>query len=207
MASKADRFYFENFIAAAEESCRAAEYLVECLTNYEPDAIGVMLEKMHTMEHAADKKKHEMSTSLAKAFVTPIDREDLAELSQNIDEVTDKIEDVLLRVYCNNVQKIRPEALELSRLVIRCCEEAKLMAQEFADFKRSKGLRDHIIRINTLEEEADQQFINSMRTLHTTCMDPIEIIVWREIFLYLEKCVDACEHVADTVESVVMKNS
>ena len=207
MASKADRFYFENFIAAAEESCRAAEYLVECLTNYEPDAIGVMLEKMHAMEHAADKKKHEMSTSLAKAFVTPIDREDLAELSQNIDEVTDKIEDVLLRVYCNNVQKIRPEALELSRLVIRCCEEAKLMAQEFADFKRSKGLRDHIIRINTLEEEADQQFINSMRTLHTTCTDPIEIIVWREIFLYLEKCVDACEHVADTVESVVMKNS
>ena len=105
------------------------------------------------------------------------------------------------------MQKIRPEALELSRLVIRCCEEAKLMAEEFADFKRSKSLRDHIIRINTLEEEADQQFINSMRTLHTTCMDPIEIIVWREIFLYLEKCVDACEHVADTVESVVMKNS
>ena len=81
------------------------------------------------------------------------------------------------------------------------------MLEEFADFKRSKGLRDHIIRINTLEEEADQQFINSMRTLHTTCTDPIEIIVWREIFLYLEKCVDACEHVADTVESVVMKNS
>ena len=78
MASKADRFYFENFIAAAEESCRAAEYLVECLTNYEPDAIGVMLEKMHAMEHAADKKKHEMSTSLAKAFVTPIDREVVA---------------------------------------------------------------------------------------------------------------------------------
>ena len=49
MASKADRFYFENFIAAAEESCRAAEYLVECLNNYEPDAIGVMLEKMHAM--------------------------------------------------------------------------------------------------------------------------------------------------------------
>src|SRR5699024_9774859 len=159
------------------------------------------------IEHAADDKKHELLNVLAKAFITPIEREDIILLSQNIDEVTDKIEDVLLRIYCNNVQKIRPEALELSRLVIRCCEEAKLMAEEFADFKRSKSLRDHIIRINTLEEEADQQFINSMRTLHTTCMDPIEIIVWREIFLYLEKCVDACEHVADTVESVVMKNS
>lgn len=115
MASKADRFYFENFIAAAEESCRAAEYLVECLTNYEPDAIGVMLEKMHAMEHAADKKKHEMSTSLAKAFVTPIDREDLAELSQNIDEVTDGVEEILHAVLRAPHSHVLPHAIEFAK--------------------------------------------------------------------------------------------
>ena len=81
------------------------------------------------------------------------------------------------------------------------------MLEQFADFKRSKSLQDYIIRINTLEEEADQLFISSLRTLHTTCTDPLEVIVWREIYIYLEKCADACEHVADTVESVVMKNS
>ena len=207
MAKKQDSFYFDTFITCIDYGCQAAHLLHQVMSNFDPQKIGERLDEMHALEHAADVKKHEMLNVLAKAFITPIEREDIMLLSQNIDEVTDKIEDVLLRVYCNNVQKIRPEALELSRLVIRCCEEAKLMAQEFADFKRSKGLRDHIIRINTLEEEADQQFINSMRTLHTTCTDPIEIIVWREIFLYLEKCVDACEHVADTVESVVMKNS
>lgn len=207
MAKKQDSFYYENFSECAACACQAAHYLEDALKNFKPEGLSSMLDELHQVEHAADEKKHELSNVLARAFITPIEREDIILLSQNIDEVTDKIEDVLLRVYCNNVQKIRPEALELSRLVIRCCEEAKLMAQEFADFKRSKGLRDHIIRINTLEEEADQQFINSMRTLHTTCTDPIEIIVWREIFLYLEKCVDACEHVADTVESVVMKNS
>ena len=207
MAKKQDSFYYENFSECAACACQAAHYLEDALKNFKPEGLSSMLDELHQVEHAADEKKHELSNVLARAFITPIEREDIILLSQNIDEVTDKIEDVLLRVYCNNVQKIRPEALELSRLVIRCCEEAKLMAEEFADFKRSKSLRDHIIRINTLEEEADQQFINSMRTLHTTCMDPIEIIVWREIFLYLEKCVDACEHVADTVESVVMKNS
>ena len=91
--------------------------------------------------------------------------------------------------------------------VIRACEEAKNMVREFADFKHSKLLHEHIVHINTLEEEADQLFISSLRTLHTTCSDPLQIIVWREIYIYLEKCVDACEHVADTVESVVMKNS
>lgn len=207
MAKKSDSFYFGNFYACADCAYQAAHLLERVMRDFDPLLIREKLDDMHKVEHAADEKKHEVLDALVKAFITPIEREDIILLSQNIDEVTDKIEDVLLRVYCNNVQKIRPEALELSRLVIRCCEEAKLMAQEFADFKRSKGLRDHIIRINTLEEEADQQFINSMRTLHTTCTDPIEIIVWREIFLYLEKCVDACEHVADTVESVVMKNS
>lgn len=207
MAKKSDSFYFGNFYACADCAYQAAHLLERVMRDFDPLLIREKLDDMHKVEHAADEKKHEVLDALVKAFITPIEREDIILLSQNIDEVTDKIEDVLLRIYCNNVQKIRPEALELSRLVIRCCEEAKLMAQEFADFKRSKGLRDHIIRINTLEEEADQQFINSMRTLHTTCTDPIEIIVWREIFLYLEKCVDACEHVADTVESVVMKNS
>ena len=207
MSKKQDSFYFDNFLACADYACQASHLLDQALRAYDPAQIKERLDEMHKVEHAADDKKHELLNVLAHAFITPIEREDIILLGQNIDEVTDKIEDVLLRIYCNNVQKIRPEALELSRLVIRCCEEAKLMAEEFADFKHSKDLRDHIIRINTLEEEADQQFINNMRTLHTTCTDPIEIIVWREIFLYLEKCVDACEHVADTVESVVMKNS
>ncbi len=207
MAKKQDSFYFETFIACLDDACRAARLLDQSMREFDPVHIKERLDEMHAVEHAADDKKHQLLNVLAKAFITPIEREDIILLSQNIDEVTDKIEDVLLRVYCNNVQRIRPEALEMSDVVIRICQEAKLMAEQFADFRHSKKLHDHIVHINTLEEEADQLYINSMRTLHITCSDPIEIIVWREIYLYLEKCVDACEHVADTVESVVMKNS
>jgi len=64
-----------------------------------------------------------------------------------------------------------------------------------------------IIEINALEEEGDRLFIDSMRKLHTEEEDPIQIIAWREIYSYLEKCCDACEHVADIVESVIMKNT
>ena len=79
--------------------------------------------------------------------------------------------------------------------------------EEFADFKKSKTLHGLIIEINALEEEGDRMFIDSMRKLHTEVKDPIEIIAWREIYVYLEKCCDACEHVADIVESVIMKNT
>ena len=207
MAKKQDSFYFETFITCIDYSCQAAHLLHQVMSDYDPSQIKEKLDEMHTLEHSADVKKHEMLNVLAKAFITPIEREDIMLLSQNIDEVTDQIEDVLLRLYCNNVQTIRPDALKLSEVMIRCCEEAKNMAKEFADFKHSKTLHGHIVNINTLEEEADSLFISSLRTLHTTCSDPLEIIVWREIYTYMEKCVDACEHVADSVESVIMKNS
>ena len=177
------------------------------MRQFDPAQIGDMIEEMHEVEHAGDEKKHELLNVLAKAFITPIEREDIILLGQNIDEVTDKIEDVLLRMYCNNIKSVRPDALELVAVVIECCNELKEMLEEFPRFKNSKKLHEKIVNINTLEEKADQLFISSMRNLHTTCDDPVMIIVWREIYIYLEKCVDACEHVADTVESVIMKNS
>ena len=61
--------------------------------------------------------------------------------------------------------------------------------------------------INRLEEEGDRLYLDSMRTLHTGTTDPVEIIVWRDIFKYLEDCIDACEHTSDIVETVIMKNT
>lgn len=207
MGSKQNSFYFDNFIACADHSRKAAQLLDKGMRQFDPAQIGDMIEEMHEVEHAGDEKKHELLNVLAKAFITPIEREDIILLGQNIDEVTDKIEDVLLRMYCNNIKSVRPDALELVAVVIECCNELKEMLEEFPRFKNSKKLHEKIVNINTLEEKADQLFISSMRNLHTTCDDPVMIIVWREIYIYLEKCVDACEHVADTVESVIMKNS
>ena len=207
MGSKQNSFYFDNFIACADYSRKAAQLLDKGMRQFDPAQIGDMIEEMHEVEHAGDEKKHELLNVLAKAFITPIEREDIILLGQNIDEVTDKIEDVLLRMYCNNIKSVRPGALELVAVVIECCNELKEMLEEFPRFKNSKKLHEKIVNINTLEEKADQLFISSMRNLHTTCDDPVMIIVWREIYIYLEKCVDACEHVADTVESVIMKNS
>ena len=207
MGSKQNSFYFDNFIACADYSRKAAQLLDKGMRQFDPAQIGDMIEEMHEVEHAGDEKKHELLNVLAKAFITPIEREDIILLGQNIDEVTDKIEDVLLRMYCNDIKSVRPDALELVAVVIESCNELKEMLEEFPRFKNSKKLHEKIVNINTLEEKADQLFISSMRNLHTTCDDPVMIIVWREIYIYLEKCVDACEHVADTVESVIMKNS
>ncbi len=207
MAKKQDAFYFESFVASVDCACQAAAILDETLRNFHPQELPERIKVIHEVEHAADCKKHALMQVLAKAFITPIEREDIILLSQNIDDLVDKIEDVLIRLYCNNVQTIRPDALQTSALIVKGCSAVKAVMEEFADFKRSKNLRKHIIEVNDLEEEADKLFFSSIRQLHVNSTDPMEVFCWHELYRYLEHCMDTCEHVADIVESVVMKNS
>lgn len=207
MSKKQDAYYYNNFISCAEYSCKAVHLLKEILTHFNPQEISRRLDEIHEIERMADDKKHELTDKLAKAFITPIEREDIVELSHHIDDVTDKVEEVLIRIYINNVQKIPQEALQLLDVVCQCCEEVQNLLKEFSDFRHSNKITQKIITINTLEEEADSLYISNMRKLHTEGNDVLYIIAWTEIFNYFEKCADACEHVADTVGSIVMKNS
>ncbi len=207
MANKANQFYFDNFVAAAEHSCTAANYLLECVENYDAQNIKTMLEQMHTLEHAGDQKKHEMSAALAKAFVTPVDREDLALISQNIDEVTDCIEEILQRFYVNRIQTVLPDAIAFVKELIACCIMMKELLQEFINFKKPAKLHEMIINLSHKEEQCDALYLDATMHIQDHCSDILEILAWREIYNRMEDCADACEHVGDCVETVVMKNT
>ncbi len=205
---KQDNFYFDNFVACADSAVQAASMLREVFEHFDPQLIDQQLQDIHAIEHKADQQRHELLNALVKAFITPIEREDIMDISRNIDEVTDKLEDVIIRIYYNNIQEIQPDALPMADLVVRCCEAVKAMMEEFPNFKSDpKELYQHIIEVNSMEGEADKLYIRSMRNLHATCTDPLTVIAWREIYNYLEKCADACEHVADAVESAMMNNT
>lgn len=207
MAKKGDRYYFDNFIECAECSCLAATLLGETVKNYSGSKLSQVREKIHEIEHAADVKKHELMNMLNKAFITPIEREDIVSLAQNLDDITDTIEDVFLRIYICNVDTIKDTAVAMTELVIASCEALKKAMQEFPEFRKSTKLKEYLIRINDLEEEGDSLYIEGMRELFTGGSDSLEVIAWRDIYSYLERCMDACEHAADVIETVIMKNS
>ncbi len=205
--AKGDKFYFENFAAGAALSQKAATYLVECLENYDPEKIEEMLQKMHEIEHTADIKKHEMNDALAKAFVTPVDREDLDMLSHNLDQVTDKIEEVLQKFYIYNIVTVEPSVIEFAKKLVHSCELLCALMNEFENFKRSKKIRELIIELNDAEEECDKLYLASMRELTKNSADVLATVSWREIYECFEACADACEHVSECVGSVIMKNT
>lgn len=207
MARKNDAFYFEAFCASADYSYQAAQLLSKIMHNFDPDRIEEAIAEMHEIEQAADEKKHDVQDALVTAFVTPIEREDIAELSEYLDTVTDRIEGVLHRLYFNNIREMRPDALEMVDKVVRGCETMRLLVGELAQYKKSKNLRKYVVELNSIEEDADALYMKAMRKLHTTCTDPIVVFTWHETYSFLEYCVDYCEHVADTIDNIVMKNS
>lgn len=205
--AKGDKFYFENFAASTALSKDAATYLVKCLENYNPDNIEKMLDEMHDIEHRADVKKHEMNQALAKAFVTPVDREDLDMLSHQLDEVTDKIEEILQKFYIFNIQTINPAVIEFAQNIVKSCGLLCELMNEFENFKRSKKIQPLIIELNDVEEECDKLYLSSMREITNSNSDVLTTISMREIYDRFEACADACEHVSECVGTVIMKNT
>ena len=207
MSKKTDAFYFENFSEVAKLCVQAADYLVDCLQNYDPDKIYDCMKSMHTYEHAADIKKHEMSRALSKAFITPLEREDLADLSYNLDEVADNIEEVLQRFYVDEPTSVTKESILFAEKVAACCKELEKMFVELPNYKKPQKLRATIVKISDIEEECDRLYLEAYKNIKKERTDVLEIVGWRKIYDYLERCADACEHVADSVDMIIMKNS
>lgn len=204
---KKEKFnYFDEFIKGANYSLQSIELLNEILKNFDKISLGENITKMHTIEHKADEEKHALTNFLLKDFLPPIEREDIVTLSHKIDNLTDNIEEILINIDILNVTVLRPEVSELTDLLLNCCKTTTDLIVEFKNFKKNSKLENKIIEINHLEEDGDSLYSKYMRNLYKE-QNPIEILVWTQIFNCFENCFDACEQIADCVENTVLKNS
>lgn len=207
MLGKKENNYFNMLAELVDYSCEAANLLQNTLVNFNINEIEERIREMHNIEHEADVKKHDMMNKLAKEFITPIERGDIIDIAHYIDNVTDDIEEVLTRIYMYNIREIKKEAIDFSNIIINNCNGLKKIMREFYNYKKSVEIQKLIININDLEEEGDRLYFSTLRNLYTTSKDPIELMTWTDTLKYFEKCCDACESVANLVESVIMKNS
>ena len=199
--------YFAFFCEMIDCACQASTALNNMFSDFQSKNLRQEADVIHQIEHAADLKKHDMMSQLLREFLPPIDREDIVNISHVLDEIVDLIEEVVLSLYMNDIQKCRPDVQPMVALIVKQCEELQKLMAEFENYKKSDKLLESIIVINTLEEEGDRLYLEAMRNLKTTSTDPFELIAWRDIYSSLEDCSDACEKVADAVEEVVMKNT
>ncbi len=206
MAKKRNNYY-NMFSDIASDAIKAAYLLEKTVKNYNPEKIEKQNKAMHELEHAADLKKHEMMKCLIAEFIAPIEREDIATLSYMLDDVLDSIEEVYQMFFMYNVKEMRPDAFDFVDLIVRSTEAMKACFDEFENFRKSNLIANKIVEVNVIEEMADSLYFKVIRELYTKEKDSLKIMVWVQIFDKFEKICDLCEHVADTIGSVIMKNS
>lgn len=207
MARNKDNNYFDTFIELTGYSVQAANLLNEIMNNYHPEELKSRMEEMHAIEHRGDEARHAMVKRLAREFITPIEREDIMSMADAIDNVTDTIEDVVMRMYMFNVTYVREYGLKMTEVIVKCCDALKLALNEFSNFRKSQTIHKLLVDINFYEEEGDRLFTEATRDLYVNCKDFLEVAAWDQTFHYLERCCDACEEVADVIENIMMKNS
>ena len=207
MARTTTNYYFDTFQKCISFACEASELLLKCVSNYDYKNLKLDLDSMHRIEHTADGVLHEMTEHLMKEFLPPIEREDILELAHAIDDVIDSVEDVLRGLYMYSISSFRPEVKAFVNVIHKSMKAMQGMGNELPNFHKSSHLKERIIEINALEEEADSLYIEGIRRLYVEETEPIYILSQTTLYRCLEKCCDTCENVADLVEQIVMKNT
>ena len=199
--------YFKMMQEQIALSAKAAKLLNQMLTNYRPEDADNNRILMHKIEHDGDEVRHDALRHLSREFITPIERDDILQLVQIIDDVTDAIEDVAIYLYMYNVTALPANALVMCALVERCVDALQKSIGELHNFKRSDTLKPLLVEVNDVESEADDAYLEAMRDLFTMEQTPTAYHGIKAIYDALESCCDLCERAADVIENVVMKNT
>lgn len=208
MAKKQKFDYFKAYMRLTELAVDEADILVEAFEGFKgADSLEPVLPKVHEIEHKGDEINHDIFSSAATDFMPPIDREDIVELAHALDDVLDYIEDVLVHMYMYDVRTMPEDAQQFAVLIKKSCKALDKAMGEFHNFKKSKKFKQLVVDINDYEEEGDALYSQAVRHLHTVENDDVmHVLVWSRIYGRMEKCCDACEHAADIIGTILLKN-
>jgi predicted phosphate transport protein (TIGR00153 family) len=197
-----DRRFFDLLARSARTLVVGSEALLDFFEHYENPEIKA--ERIRELEHEADFITHEVMAQLHRTFITPIDREDIANLIQRMDDVMDFMEEASTAMRIYRIQRSRQRAVDVARLMPKMTGLIEQSVQMLAGGSL-KQILPLTVEINRLENQADTIFRAAMSELFDEEANPAEIIKWREIYSDLESATDSAEDVANVLEGVVLK--
>ncbi len=194
--------FYEHFSRAADNLVRGADLLVASLA---PDGDRhALAQQMRDTEHASDEITHEVMRQLNSTFVTPFDRQDIQALASRLDDVMDHMEAAAELVVLYELGELPEELQDVARLLARA---ARVTAEAMPRLLGLRDLSEYWIEVNRLENEADQLYRRTVAQLFSGRYDALHALKLKDLTDELEAAADAFEDVADTVETIAVKES
>jgi uncharacterized protein Yka (UPF0111/DUF47 family) len=163
-------------------------------------------DRLGEVEHASDKVTQEMMQRLNSTFETPFDREDVYRLGSILDDVMDHMEAVGNLVYLYGLSTLPSLPREMHELITIVGSCAKITADAMSRLKTMDGLEEYWTESGRLENEGDRAYRMLLVRLFSGEYDALTVLKLKEVADETEAAVDAFEHVANTVETIVVKS-
>jgi predicted phosphate transport protein (TIGR00153 family) len=191
------------FAASGQNLVTGARLLKELL-GAAPSERKEIAERMRAAEHAGDEVTHAIMRELNESFITPFDREDIYRLASSLDDVMDAMEAAVDLVVLYQIGELPAEVADQVDVIERAAE---LTAAAMLELRSMKDLSEFWIELNRLENQADQVYRRLLARLFGGDFDALTVMKIKEVVDQLEGAADAFEHVANTVETIAVKES
>lgn len=194
--------FFQMFSVTSDNLIAGARALVDLFEDYRN--VPSKIEEMTRIEHKGDELTHAILTKLNQTFITPLDREDIHQLTSKLDDVLDFIHVACTRISMYRITTPPAAAGKLARIILMQSEE---LQKAMSLLQKNGSILEHCVEINRLENEADVVAQQAIAALFECEKDPINLIKIKELIELLERATDKAEDVADVLETVVLKNT
>jgi uncharacterized protein Yka (UPF0111/DUF47 family) len=197
-----ERKFFDDFSGIAARLTAEATLLEQALD--QPARLRELNAEIDRVQHETDQAAHDLDLNIDKLFIPPMDREDIHLLSMRLGYVADFIGGTARRAVSLRATTRREPAVALARIIVRA-------VQEMEGAVRNLRTGDQVLlrcrAIKQAEEEGDATWEAAVTDLFAGNPDPIEVIRWKTLYDQLEDTLDACEDVANELETITVKHT
>ena len=195
--------FYELFTAAGANALAAAQKAETRFREF-PNS-SVTQADVKSVETEGDRITRELIQLLNTQYVTPFDREDIYELATAIDDVVDHIEEAtdLLELY--GIESTTKHAVEQCSILVGAVEQLAIVLTRL---KGLRGVQEPLIELKRLEDDGDRVVHDAIAALfRDDRIDPLIVIRWKDVYDALEEAIDACEHAANVIGNILVKNA
>jgi predicted phosphate transport protein (TIGR00153 family) len=200
-----DRIFYSLFEQASQNLEAIAGKLVLCVNEADYNKRAVIINEMEDLEHQNDDLTHEIFMELGKNFITPFDREDIHALATSLDDIADHIYATGKKINFYRVDPNDSGILKMADAIYEAVLAVNAAVKELRNLKNTQKIIECVIKINSIENQADDIFDLSIEKLFDSDIDAKDLIKKREIYQIMEVATDKCEDVGNVIESIVVK--
>jgi predicted phosphate transport protein (TIGR00153 family) len=202
-----DKKFFPLFEQMGENLIEMSKLLVEAVNTDDLEKRTDIFGAIEDFEHKCDGVTHQIHLELSKNFITPFDREDIHTLVNALDDVADFIHGSSNRMHLYKVVNITEPIRDMADLILEATIEVSKAVHELRNLRNIRNITDSCVRINSIENKADDIFDKAVGYLFEYEKNAVELIKYKEVLAAMETATDRCEDVANVLESILVKNA